>query len=151
MACPFFLPTQKWDAGMWQHPARLPLGGGWRGSCSAPGHEGAEPSDQEQQDLCNLGYAATCSWLPVERSCDAVRFSVTRDDGSRLQLCFVCESAHHPVAHGTLEYDSAASQWISTHADPRLQRMAECYVESYLSRPGRTRTDAVIQSIERAK
>jgi hypothetical protein len=133
LACPFFMPVQKLDGG-WLHSSRLPLGAGWDGHCSAPGHEGAQPSDQELHEFCNLGYAAKCSRLPVERSCDAVRFSVARDQGSRLLLWFVCETGHRPATHGTLEYDVSRSQWISLHSDPRVQKMLECYVETYLQR-----------------
>jgi len=98
------MPAQKLD-GAWLHPARLPLGGGWGGHCSAPGHEGAQPSDEELHEFCNLGYAAKCSRLPSERDCDAVRFSVARDQGSRLLVWFVCETGHRPAKHGTAEYD----------------------------------------------
>ena len=134
MACPFFVPTRKLDDAGWLHPARLPLGGGWQGHCSAPGHEGAEPPDHELHEFCNLGYATGCSWLPDERSCDAVRFSVAEDQGTRLQLWFVCESGHRPAAHGILQFDVPLSRWITPHPDPRIQKMAECYVESYLLR-----------------
>jgi hypothetical protein len=133
LACPFFMPTQKLG-GAWLHPSRLPLGNGWDGRCSAPGHEGAQPSDQELHEFCNLGYATKCSRLPVERECDAVRFSVARDQGSRLLLWFVCETSHRPATHGTLEYEVDRSQWISSHSDPRIQKMLECYVEAYLQR-----------------
>lgn len=133
MACPFFMPLEKLG-GAWLHPSRLPLGSGWNGCCSAPGHEGARPSEHELHEFCNLGYAATCSRLPVERDCDAVRFSVMRDQGSRLLLCFVCETGHRPTAHGTLEYDVERGQWMSSHSDLRIQKMLECYVQSYLQR-----------------
>jgi hypothetical protein len=33
-----------------------------------------------------------------------------------------------------LEYDLALGQWVSTHADPRIQKLAECYLQSYLLR-----------------
>ena len=82
MACPFFMPTSKLEDGGWLHPSRLPLGGGWTGHCSAPGHEGAEPTNQELRELCNLGYAASCPRLPKERAYDAVRFSIARDCGA---------------------------------------------------------------------
>ena len=52
LACPFFMPVQKLD-GAWLHPSRLPLGAGWDGHCSAPGHEGTRPSDQELHEFCN--------------------------------------------------------------------------------------------------
>src|SRR5262249_24724571 len=134
LACPFFVPTQRWEAGAWQHPSRLPLGAGWRGSCSAPGCDGSEPSEEHQRELCNLGYATGWSRVPGDRSFDAVRFAISRDDGSRLQVCFVCEIAHRPAAHGSLEYDAASGRWLTSHSDPRLQRQADCYVQSYLSR-----------------
>jgi len=133
LACPFFMPIQKLD-GVWLHPSRLPLGGGWDGHCSAPGHEGAQPSHDELHEFCNLGYAAKCSRLPVDRESDAVRFSVARDQGSRLQLWFVCETGHRPTKHGTLEYDVERNQWMSSHSDPRIQKMLECYVQAYLQR-----------------
>jgi len=133
LACPFFMPVQKLN-GAWLHPSRLPLGGGWAGHCSAPGHEGARPSDEELHEFCNLGYAAKCSRLPSERDCDAVRFSVARDHGSRLVVWFVCETSHRPAKHGTVEYDTDQGSWISSHSDPRIQKMLECYVQSYLVR-----------------
>ena len=134
VACPFFIPTGKLDDGGWLHPSRLPLGGGWRGQCSAPGHEGVEPTVEELREGCNLGYAATCPRLPRQRNCDAVRFSVVRDAGGRLELWAVCESAHRPAAHGKLTYDRALGRWTSAHPDARIQKMADCYLQSYLLR-----------------
>jgi hypothetical protein len=134
VACPFFVPTRKLDDAGWLHPSRLPLGGGWQGHCSAPGHEDAEPPEHELRECCNLGYAVGCSWLPQERSCDAVRFSVAHDRGAQLLLWFVCESGHRPAGHGMLEFDVPLERWITPHPDARIQRMAECYLESYLLR-----------------
>jgi hypothetical protein len=134
LACPFFMPVRKLEDGAWLHPSRLPLGSGWSGYCCAPGHEGAQPSDEQLREFCNLGYAESCSYLPTERTCDAVRFSIARETGSQLFLWFVCEAGHLPVAHGMLEYDVSLGRWTSSHDDPRIQKMAECYVESYLLR-----------------
>jgi hypothetical protein len=134
MACPFFMPTSQLEDSGWLHPSRLPLGGGWLGHCSAPGHEGAEPTNQELRELCNLGYAAGCPRLPEERAYDAVRFSIAHDRGAQLLFCFVCESRHRPASHGMLEYDLSLGRWISSHNDARIQKMAECYLQSYLPR-----------------
>jgi hypothetical protein len=112
LACPFFMPIEKLDGG-WLHPSRLPLGAGWHGHCSAPGHEGVQPSEHELHEFCNLGYAAKCA---------------------RLLLWFVCETGHRPTKHGTLEYDVDRKEWMSSHSDPRIQKMVECYVETYLQR-----------------
>ena len=71
---------------------------------------------------------------PKQRSCDAIRFSVARDRGDRLLLWFVCESAHQPAGHGTLEYDRSLGRWTSSHPDPRIQKMADCYLQGYLLR-----------------
>jgi hypothetical protein len=128
------MPTSKLDDGGWLHPSRLPLGGGWTGHCSAPGHAGAKPTNQELRELCNLGYAAGCPRLPTERTSDAVRFSIARDRGGQLLVWFVCESGHRPAAYGTLEYDLSTGRWIVSHSDTRIQKMAECYLQSYLLR-----------------
>ncbi|MGA8867969.1 MAG: hypothetical protein WB510_13420 [Candidatus Sulfotelmatobacter sp.] len=148
MACPFFMPVEKLESGAWAHPARLPLGCGWRGLCAAPGHQGEVPSQEELQEFCNLGYAERCTRLPQERPWDAVRFAIvplrTRDpesdggDGrSRVRLRYVCERRHRPVEHGTLEFDVAASHWVQRHADGRVQQMAECFLAEYLNRSRR--------------
>lgn len=128
------MPTRKSDLAAWQHPSRLPLGAGWEGKCHAPGHEGSEPTADELRDGCNLGYASKCSKLPVERSCDAVRFGVVKESASRVHLLYVCEARHLPVQHGTLEYDLSLGTWVQPLADPRVQRMAECYLEGYRAR-----------------
>ena len=134
MACPYFMPTEQFEGGTWPHVARLPLGAGWKGYCCAPGHEGAAPSEQTLQDHCNLGYATLCSQLPPDRSADAVRFSVVRDVSSKIELCFVTELGHRPAGSGRLEYDLVRGEWISPHSDSRTQKMAECYLQSYLRR-----------------
>ena len=145
MACPYFMPVEKLENGAWPHPSRLPLGGGWRGYCTAPGHEGANPASEVLEAYCNLGYADGCSWAPRERHSDAVRFAViaprpakhssTADNaGTLLRVRFVCERNHRPQSDGELEFDLAHSTWVRTHEDLRIQKMAECFLASYLQR-----------------
>lgn len=138
MACPFFMPTEKFEGGSWPHPSRLPLGAGWKGRCSAPGFEEAIPDDKQIQNLCNLGYAKYCAWHPAECTWDSVRFGVTSECAERIVLCYVCEKQHRPAAHGVLEYDPRRAQWNIMHTHPGVQRMAECFVESYLMRKSPT-------------
>ena len=149
MACPYFMPVEKFQNGAWPHPGRLPLGGGWRGHCTAPGHEGQVPSQSALESFCNLGYASACSWSPQERRWDSVRFAVTAPEVVKpktpisltaparvLQLRYVCERNHLPVEHGGLEFDLSKVEWLRRHQDERVQKMAECFLESYLTKEG---------------
>ena len=101
------------------------------------------------EQFCNLGYAAGCSRLPRERAWDAVRFAVvaereTAQSGKNstngrvpiriVQVQYVCERQHQPVEHGKLEFDGAGMQWVRRHSDMRVQKMAECFLETYLAK-----------------
>ena len=134
LACPFFMPQHRFENGSWQHPSRLPLGSGWIGNCTAPGHEGDLPDLSVLQHGCNLGYATCCSWRPLDRLWDSVRFQITRSGEQKLLLAYACEREHRPREHGTLEYDPTSRVWVVSHPDSRVQRMAECHVQSYLLR-----------------
>ena len=134
VACPFFMPTNRFDDGGWIHPSRLPLGAGWKGQCCAPGHTVEQPSDDQLRELCNLGYSHQCPRLPKERSCDAVRFGVARDRGTQVSLSVIFETGHRPAGRDAVEYDTSSHTWTSCHPDERIQRMASCFMESYLLR-----------------
>jgi hypothetical protein len=144
VACPFFMPVEKLENGNWLHAGRLPLGCGWSGCCSAPGHEGETPSQQELREFCNLGYAQGCARLPVEREWDSVRFAARiagsdAENGTerRIHIRYVCERGHRPAEHGTLEFDVAEARCVVPHRDNRVQRMAECFLESFLEKKRR--------------
>jgi hypothetical protein len=145
------MPTEKCENGSWPHPARLPLGAGWSGHCTAPGHETEIPAQHILEAFCNLGYASSCSWAPKDedRAWDAVRFAVCAppespmrghsDTGTEipprvLRLRYVCEKNHLPVEHGDLEFDLSQAAWLRRHDDARVQRMAECFLDSYLKK-----------------
>jgi hypothetical protein len=154
LACPYFMPVARLENGNWQHPARLPLGSGWIGHCTAPGHEGDVPMQNNVELFCNLGYATGCTWAPPQRPWDAVRFAVsapaqlnlrgqssppqsspaTEAQARTLRLVYVCERDHHPIAHGELEFDLAQTTWVRRHDDTRIQKMAECFLDSYLKK-----------------
>jgi len=144
MACPYFMPIEKLDGGNWPHPARLPLGCGWNGHCTAPGHEEAVPPRDVLETSCNLGYATSCTWAPAERRWDAVRFAISAPQAGRnpqhaepvrtLHIRYVCERDHRPAGHGELEFDLARASWLRPHGDPRVQKMAECFLDSYLKK-----------------
>jgi hypothetical protein len=134
------MPTEKLSNGSWPHPARLPLGGGWTGRCTASGHENEIPAQHVLEAFCNLGYASGCTWAPRERRWDAVRFAVSAPGGSQvpeqknssplIRICYVCERDHRPMERGDLEFDAQRLEWTKAHPDPRLQKMAECFLES---------------------
>ncbi len=133
LACPFFVPTQRADDLDLPHSARLPLGAPWRGTCAAQGHEQALPNNAELES-CNLGYAKSCPRLPKERACDAVRFGVANHSRGRVSLQFVFETEYLPAGRGLLEYDELLNLWVSAHPEPVIQRLAECFLHSYLQR-----------------
>jgi hypothetical protein len=133
VACPYFMPEERFDSS-WPFPQRLPLGAGWSGRCTAPGHDGARPTDEELTSGCNLGYARTCTRLPAERHADAVRFALGEERDGLLHVLFVCEREHLPAAHGELLYDRRNRTWLKGHPDACIQRMAECYVQAQLER-----------------
>jgi len=57
--------------------------------------------------------------------------------GGRIQIRYACERGHRPVEHGTLEFDVFEARWVEPHGDSRVQRMAECFLESYLKKKTR--------------
>jgi hypothetical protein len=145
VACPFFMPIEKLENGMWQHPARLPLGNGWTGHCTAPGHEGEVPALEILRESCNLGYSKSCGCLPQVRAWDAVRFAISarrnRADEAAEQLRnrvvlldYACERDHRPVDHGQLAFDLVESKWAQRHGDDRVQKMAVCFLQAYLEK-----------------
>lgn len=133
MACPYFAPQEILNDGCWQHPARLPLGAGWSGQCCAAVAP-ITPDDVSLREYCNLGNATSCPHLPLGRDWDAVRFSVARTSAEQITLWYVCELAHAPMAHGKLTFDCLSNLWLNPHADLRVQRLADCYLQSYRSR-----------------
>jgi hypothetical protein len=150
VACPFFVPIEKLENGGWLHAHRLPLGCGWSGRCAAPEHEGEIPTSEELRDFCNLGYAEGCTRLPRERPWDSIRFSAKPVNGTgkdlRLHLRFVCERGHLPVEHGVLEFDVIESHWVVPQADIRVQRLAECFIATYVEKMESKKTAAPIAS-----
>lgn len=133
MACPFFMPEQRFDSD-WPFPQRLPLGAGWTGVCTAPGHEGSRPSDEELKSGCNLGYAKGCQRIPAERPADAVRFALGEESDGIVRVLFACERAFLPASNGVLLYDKVSGQWNQKHENACVQRMAECYLQAQKER-----------------
>ncbi|MGA3195305.1 MAG: hypothetical protein ABSD39_09920 [Terriglobales bacterium] len=137
MACPFFVPREIVHDGSWPHPARLPLGAGWSGTCCASRDEserGMAVQPPHIRDLCNLGYATDCPHLPATRDWDAVRFSVASSSTEQITLSYVCELGHAPLEYGTLSYDLRGEAWQHAPKDPRVNRLATSYLHAYRAR-----------------
>ena len=137
LACPFFLPSERADDLAFPHPLRLPLGAGWRGTCSAPQQEQLIV-DLKDLESCNLGYAKSCPRLPKDRACDAVRFVVVSNSGEEISVQFVLEQNYLPAGNGILTVNLHSGIWISSHPDPRIQKKAECFLRAYLERKNRS-------------
>ena len=140
MACPYFVPLEILNDGSWAHPARLPLGAGWSGSCCAPRKESATDELADEpfavdaacvRDFCNLGYASACPRIPRDRDWDAVRFSVAGSSPEQITLLYVCELNHAPVEHGTLSFEVAGEVWRDAPRDPRVRRLANSFLHAY--------------------
>jgi hypothetical protein len=57
-----------------------------------------------------------------------------RGGSGRIQVRYVCERGHRPAEHGTLQFDVVEARWLEPHHDARVQRMAECFLESYIEK-----------------
>jgi hypothetical protein len=113
----------------------LPLGDVWSGICRAIPDQPWQPGDDRLPILCNLGYArGNCDRFPAAEGPDAVRFTISQDQGSIVRVYYVVERDHHPVAHGPLEYSRALSGFSNSTAGQEITRQAEAYVASYLRR-----------------
>jgi hypothetical protein len=114
----------------------LPLGGAWAGVCRAVPGEQWQPETAEAQRRCNLGYArGICSRFPDDAGPDAIRFTITGDDGPTLRLYYVVERDHHPFAHGAIECSSSPVGLGAPAAEiPILHSQAQAYAASYLRR-----------------
>ncbi len=125
MPCPWFLPVTRLTTDEWIHAPRLPLGAPHGGVCKAQPGDPFVPSETEQRELCNCGYArGRCARLP-EGSADAVRFSVVNE----LQIVWVVERDHAPAEFGTLAYLDGKIIAPSCDAAPLLIEQAEAFVK----------------------
>jgi hypothetical protein len=138
MACPYFDPVRPRTIAIGAPGAMLPLGDDWVGLCRATTGQPWEPDEASLATLCNLGYArGSCPRFPADegdRGPDAVRFTISRDDGGSVEVYYVVERDHHPFAHGGLEFSRAAAAFIAPPPAETLHRQARAYVTSYLRR-----------------
>jgi hypothetical protein len=119
------------DAGGWEPPPRLPLGGAWSGFCQALASGSFTPPEALQRELCNCGYArGRCAYFPAESQTDAVRFALTGTAANGEQrLLYIFEKDHAPAAFGEFreaEHTNAAiAQAIAFRGGLRLKGQAQ--------------------------
>lgn len=136
MSCPYFHPRAPRSDAADARSAMLPLGDAWAGECRAIAGDPWEPRGADVERLCNLGYArGLCSRFPDDGGPDAIRFTISHDDGATLRLYYVAERDHHPFEHGALEYsrDTAAIAGAPERTGT-FRAQAEAYSASYLRR-----------------
>jgi hypothetical protein len=134
MSCPYFYPSAPRSSPSDPQAAMLPLGDDWAGACRAA-PDPWQPDAATLRPLCNLGYArGACSRFPDDDGPDAIRFTVSGDDGATLRLYYVVERNHHPFAHGPLAWSRAIAAFAEPPESAPLRRQAQAYIESYLRR-----------------
>jgi hypothetical protein len=134
MACPYFFPVNPRTEGTSPQHAMLPLGATWTGFCRALPDCACQP-DEPVLRSCNLGYArGACSRFPTGDGPDAVRFTISGDDGATLRIYYVVERDHHPFSHGPLDYSLASGAFADPPPGEIMCRQARAYIESYLRR-----------------
>lgn len=139
MACPYFYPMAPRGHGAASTPgtqdAMLPLGDAWAGLCRALPDRPSRPDEAALRPLCNLGYArGNCPHFPPGAGPDAVRFTISRDDGHTVGIYYVVERDHHPFAHGRLEYSIESGVIAPPPPSEIVARQAQAYAESYRRR-----------------
>lgn len=114
----------------------MPLGGVWTGHCLAGNGQSWTPDEPRLSPLCNLGYARdACDRFPSGNPSDAVRFTISSDDGEHIRLYYVIERDHHPEAHGPLEFGRVDNAFVPDEpGDAILLSQARAYVSSYRER-----------------
>jgi hypothetical protein len=116
MPCPFFLPLERFDAGI---SMRFPLGEPYRGECRASS-EPHTPIEDTLLAICNMGYAAgRCPRFVPDGGPDAVRFAMGRGES----ILYAREKNHFPFDSGEI-----------TVFEGILGAQAEAFRKSYLRR-----------------
>ena len=65
---------------------------------------------------------------------DAVRFTVTADEGGLVRIAFVHERNHLPHDHGSFECSAEEDRFRAGPEEGLLRRQALAYLRSYLRR-----------------
>jgi hypothetical protein len=133
VACPFFYPTTRAEAGSWVIAPRLPLADAYLGECRARSVAFVPDAGRVEQ-TCNAGYARSCcDRFPGDAPADAVRFHVIAEDAERIQVQFTFERGCWPAGHGVLEY-SISRAAMEGEGTEILKAQAAGFVAGYLRR-----------------
>ena len=119
MPCPYFLPLERFDAGI---TVRFPLGDPYRGECHVASATHI-PDDTTLLANCNMGYAAgRCPRFVAGDSPDAVRFAMGRGNVVR----YAREKNHFPFDAGALSapFDGILGAQAQAFLKSQLRRMS---------------------------
>jgi hypothetical protein len=141
MCCPYFDPVAPLAPRSGPAYATLPLGDAFTGVCRATPEQSWQPDDTMLQPLCNLGYArGTCPRFPCGDGPDAVRFTISRDDGASIRLYYVLERDHQPYAHGPLVSTPPQPGFAGEPEGRLTASQAHAYLTAYLRRKAEAST-----------
>ena len=134
MACPYFVPAEMSAERVEGCPVRPPLGALYRGACLVDDVRSEPPDTATLNGHCNFGYArSVCCRFPDEPGPDAVRFSIARDDGRRVDILYTMEQDHRPERDGRIEFDRDEDSCSGIEVGTVLYDQALTYLKSYLS------------------
>ena len=63
---------------------------------------------------------------------------MARTSDQQIILSYSCERDHAPKEHGTMTFDLKGETWLIAHADERVRRLADSYLQSYRARQAST-------------
>lgn len=119
MPCPLFLPGSP-----------LPLSDLFGGVCSVDPE--AELSIDKLTRCCNPGHARhSCPQAALSET-DSVRFLVRSDDGVLIDVAWVTERNHYPIAVGSLRISRCLEPAATT-----LEHQARAVAAAYLHQTGK--------------
>ena len=122
MACPFFLPSSQLAG----------FSDLYTGDCASDIGSNI-PADTLRQ-CCNAGYAREFCERAARSDADAFRFAIKANHSGAVDVAWLSERNHHPVAVGMLTVNGALA--VSAAATSPLEQQARVYAEAFLRQIG---------------
>ena len=149
MACPYFMPVAKLENGAGRIPPGCPsdvVGADiarhpatkdscLTGQCSNPSATSDTPVAALVARRTRRGMRSGSRFQrpPISTREKSLQ-DVLMSRSVRFASSTFASARHLPVSHGELEFDLLQASWLHKHDDLRMQKMAECFLESYLKK-----------------